>query len=102
MDDYDYPLSDVWRYSRKMLFIYSWKVWQWLNHHFLKTYRLIEDCARCDDCGRNVHDFSASDELWAKVTGHENGGGILCYDCFCDKADRKGIHNYQGVITDGR
>lgn len=95
MREWDYPLSDIWRYSRKMLLIYSRKVWCCLNHRFLKTYPLIEDCARCDDCGRNVHDFTTTDELWVKVTGHQDGGGILCYDCFCDQADRMGVRDFQ-------
>jgi len=59
---------------------------QKLTSKMFKTY-LIYDCARCEDCGRNVHDFSVPDELWIKVYGSD--GGILCFDCFCDRADRK-------------
>ena len=55
-----------------------------------KTYPLIEDCGRCEDCGRNVHDFLVPDELWREVYG--NDGGILCYDCFCDRLNKKGIY----------
>ena len=58
-----------------------------LNKHLLKTYPLIEDCARCEDCGRNVHDFSVPDDLWQQVYGSNDG--ILCYDCFCNRADEK-------------
>ncbi|NLD50550.1 MAG: hypothetical protein GX660_25695 [Clostridiaceae bacterium] len=83
-------------YNRKMLHIYKnkisdyWRIntfniWQKINRKFLKTYSLIEDCGRCEDCGRNVHDFSAPDEIWNKVYGDDSG--ILCYDCFCNKAD---------------
>lgn len=58
-----------------------------LNRYLLKTYYAIEDCARCEDCGRNVHDFHVPDELWLDVYG--SFSGVLCYDCFCDRADRK-------------
>jgi len=58
-----------------------------LNKHILKTYPLISDCARCEDCGRNVHDFTVPDKLWQQVYGDE--GGVLCYDCFCNRADEK-------------
>jgi len=67
--------------------VYVWTILRWLNRHLLKTYPLIEDCARCRDCGRNVHDFAVPDELWNTVWGNE--GGILCYDCFCNRADEK-------------
>jgi len=72
----------MWQYFKKYFFIYL----KLLNRKLLKTYPLIEDCARCRDCGRNVHDFYVPDELWAKVIG---SGGVWCYDCFCDRADRK-------------
>lgn len=70
-----------------MVHIYVWNFFQKLNKKFLKTYELIEDCARCRDCGRNVHDFHAPNEIWLKVIGKEDG--VWCYDCFCDRADRK-------------
>ena len=56
-----------------------------INYYLLKTYPLIWECARCEDCGRNVHDFTVPDCLWKAVYGNE--GGILCYDCFCNRAD---------------
>lgn len=74
------------RYIKKCLHIYIWNILQWINKRILKTYPLIEDCARCYDCGRNVHDFSVPDELWEEVVGKEI---VLCYDCFVDRADRK-------------
>lgn len=73
-------------YIKKCLHIYTWNILQWINRHVLKTYPLIEDCARCWDCGRNVHDFDVPDELWERVVNKEI---VLCYDCFCDRADRK-------------
>lgn len=74
-------------YLMKCLRIYSWNLLQWINRRLLLTYPLIEDCARCQDCGRNVHDFGVPDELWLQVIGSTDG--IWCYDCFADRADAK-------------
>lgn len=68
-------------------YVLAWKILHWFNRHLLKTYPLIEDCARCRDCGRNVHDFHVPDDLWMKVIGSPNG--VWCYDCFCNRADEK-------------
>jgi len=73
-------------YTVKCIRIYWWNLLQWLNRHLLITYPLIEDCARCRDCGRNVHDFHVPDNLWLLVI--PNSDGVWCYDCFCDRADR--------------
>jgi len=72
----------------KCLRIYLWNVLQWVNRRVLKTYLLIEDCARCQDCGRNVHDFHVPDDLWETVIGDPDGG-VWCYDCFCNRSDEK-------------
>jgi len=77
----------MWNYTLKMLRIYYFNFWRLLNFLLLKTYRLIEQCARCRDCGRNVHDYHVPDELWISVIGSEDG--VYCYDCFCDRADNK-------------
>lgn len=61
------------------------KITYLFNRYLFKTYPLIEDCGRCEDCGRNVHDFRMPDKLWEVVYG--NDGGLLCYDCFCNRAD---------------
>ena len=45
------------------------------------------DCAACHDCGRTVHDFVAPTDLWMKAYG--SMGGILCYDCFCERLAKK-------------
>jgi len=74
-------------YIKKLIRIYIWNVTQWLNRHLLKTYELIEDCARCRDCGRNVHDYLVPDDLWLKVIGTTDG--VWCYDCFCNRIDKK-------------
>ena len=73
----DYPL--------KTLTILICRITWFLDRYLLKTYPLIEECGRCEDCGRNVHDFGVPDKLWKAVYGNE--GGLLCYDCFCAKAD---------------
>lgn len=69
--------------------MYIFNIFQWINKHVLKTYPLIEDYARCRNCGRNVHDFSVPDDMWFKVIGSKDG--VYCYDCFCDRADKKNI-----------
>ena len=58
-----------------------------LNRVLLKTYPSNYDCARCRDCGRTVHDFHVSDELWMEVIGHPDG--VWCWDCFCERAREK-------------
>jgi len=43
----------------------------------------------CADCGYVLrHDFVMPDDLWNEVTGQPEI--ILCYDCFCDRAEEKG------------
>ncbi len=44
---------------------------------------------RCQDCGRNVHDYHVPDIVWMEVIGSDNG--VWCYDCFCNRGDEKGI-----------
>jgi hypothetical protein len=75
-------ISDWWRVA-------TFNIWQKINRKLLKTYPPIEECARCEDCGRNVHDFHVPDEVWIRVYGDESG--VLCYDCFCDRTDRMGM-----------
>jgi len=43
----------------------------------------------CGCCGRKNHDFVVSDELWLKVMPAIRG--VLCYDCFSEKASRVGL-----------
>ena len=84
---WDYPLKDIQHSIRKYFHIYYFNVQKWLNRQLLKTYPLIEECSRCEDCGRNVHDFIVPDEIWIEAYGSEHG--ILCYDCFCNRLDKK-------------
>jgi hypothetical protein len=51
-------------------------------------YELIADCAKCRDCGDPVHDFYVSQKIWDEVIGSE---GVWCWDCFADRAHRKGV-----------
>ena len=45
----------------------------------------------CKECGREVHDFSVSDEIWKKVDPLIKYGHVLCYDCFCEKCKEVGL-----------
>lgn len=45
--------------------------------------------AYCRDCGRDVHDYQAPAEVWLQVWG--NAGGVLCYDCFCERCADAGL-----------
>ena len=51
----------------------------------------MKGCAKCEDCGRTVHDFIAPDDLWIEAYGGPNG--ILCYDCFCERLAQKGLYS---------
>ena len=71
--------------------------------HFLHPPKW-EGCAKCQDCGRTVHDFIMPNEIWNDViTGspiiylsdgvtpsREGAPGVWCYDCFCERASKKG------------
>jgi len=76
------------RYLQKCLRIYLWNILQWVNRHVLKTYPLNEECTRCEDCGRNVHDYHVPDELWMKIIG--DSCKVFCFDCFVNRAREKG------------
>ncbi len=87
------------KYIEKCFHIYVWNILQWINKHILYTYLLIEDCSRCEDCGRNVHDYDIPDEIWLKVIGSENG--TYCYDCFVNRADEKFGTKERGKLING-
>lgn len=38
----------------------------------------------CKDCGVDIKDFVASDELWQEVMGSSNQ--TVCYNCFCKRS----------------
>ena len=90
-------------YVKKVFRIYSWKILHWINIRLLKTYPSNRDCARCRDCGRTVHDFIMPTKIWNHVIADinpdsypdgivpsEGAGGVWCYDCFCERAHKKG------------
>lgn len=80
-------MKDDILYIMKYFRIVYYQILQWLLRKVFKTYPLIYDCSRCEDCGRNVHDFIVPDDVWLDIYGSDSG--ILCYDCFCDRSDRK-------------
>lgn len=84
-------------YFNKILHILSFRFYKWFCTQFFYTYLMIEECTRCEDCGRNVHDFHVSDNLWNKVSKENQ---VLCYDCFCDRCDRKGIRPSMLIISE--
>lgn len=75
----DYPL--------RSLRIYLYRLFSWINNHVLLTYASNYDCARCNDCGRNVHDFYVPDAIWLNIIG--SFSGVWCYDCFIERARKK-------------
>lgn len=102
--DWEYPIRDALWILRKLFHILAYKLYWGLTGKFCITYELIAECARCYDCGRNVHDWHAPDWLWEEVIGHE--WGVWCYDCFCNRADGKlGVkfrdYELRYVRTDG-
>ena len=44
-----------------------------------------ESCTDCGHCFRLV--WSVKDEIWNEVMGNDNG--ILCLDCFIERAENK-------------
>lgn len=52
-------------------------------------YELIAEGAKCRDCADFVHDYYVSGKLWLQVIGSYDG--VWCWDCFADRADRKGV-----------
>ena len=48
----------------------------------------------CKECGRDVHDFITSDDIWIKIEPRIRFGHTLCYDCFCEKCADIGLPTY--------
>jgi hypothetical protein len=55
----------------------------------LRRFRLINSF--CKVCGRDVHDFVVEDKLWALIEPDIKHGNTLCYDCFNELLNKKGI-----------
>ena len=66
------------------------KVLRYRLNRFIVEDDYFKHCARCEDCGRIVKDFSVPDELWIKVYG--SCGGILCYTCFRWRMVKQGLN----------
>lgn len=67
-------------------------MYYWLRLHYkllLKRLKVVDSF--CKVCGRDVHDFSAPADIWQQVSPRKNGDGVLCYDCFCERASKKGL-----------
>jgi hypothetical protein len=45
----------------------------------------------CKQCGRDVRDFIAPDEIWELISSKIKNGNVLCYECFCDKCEEIGL-----------
>lgn len=45
----------------------------------------------CKVCGARVCDFQAPEEIWLKVAPRPDGGGVLCYHCFCRRCREAGL-----------
>ena len=92
-------------YNQKMIQIYkikfreiTFKFWHRINNILLKTYRPKYNFTRCDDCGRDVHDFYIDSSIWLQVCKQEE---TLCYDCFCARSDICGI-DFRGILVSNK
>lgn len=70
------PLS-IKRILRRIKYVFLFRSLSWK----------YESCTDCGHCFRLV--WSVDDEIWNKVMG--SGDGILCLDCFIDRAEKMGI-----------
>ena len=62
---------------------------------YFKLFKLkilsIPTVSFCKNCGRNVRDYSAPDDVWEKIKPQIKLGDTLCYECFSDACEKKGI-----------
>lgn len=65
------------RILRRIKYVFLFRSLGWVN----------ESCQDCGHCFRLV--WSVKDEIWNEVMG--SGDGILCLDCFIERAESKGI-----------
>ncbi len=72
------------------------------HHESCPTWNEVNN-SNCRDCGRVVHDFIIPTKIWNHViedihpdsypndvVPSEGAGGVWCYDCFCERAQKKG------------
>lgn len=69
-----------------MKLFYRLRVWAKL---LLRRFVLLN--AFCKECGREVQDFIAPNDVWARVEPLIGRGKVLCCDCFCKKCWEAGI-----------
>lgn len=67
----------VKRLLRRIKYVFLFRSLTWKN----------ESCSDCGHCFRLV--WSVRDDIWEEVMG--SGDGILCLDCFVERATKKGI-----------
>ena len=62
---------------------------------FLKKFKCkvlrLQTKSFCKHCGKDVHDFSAPDDIWDKIEPTIKHGNVLCYDCFCEYCGKLGL-----------
>lgn len=58
---------------------------------FLRDSMNLDLPSFCKECGRDVHDFIAPDDIWNRVDEHIKLGHVLCYDCFCEMCGFLGL-----------
>lgn len=67
------------------------KFFRWLRVHY-KLFKRKFACgcidSFCKECGIDVRDFDAPDDVWEKVDPHIKHGHVLCYNCFCDYCNK--------------
>lgn len=59
---------------------------------YMADYLMVENSEHCERCEKPVGlVWFTANELWAKISGHPDGDGILCIYCFDQLADEQGI-----------
>jgi hypothetical protein len=61
-----------------------------VKYKLLKRKFMLVD-SFCKECGRDVRDFVAPDEVWKRIESKIKYGNVLCYECFCDKCGEVGL-----------
>jgi len=68
------------------------RLFYWFRVHvklFLRRFVLLNSF--CKHCGRRVHDFLVSDDVWRRIEPSIRVGNVLCYDCFCETCVNAGL-----------
>jgi hypothetical protein len=62
-----------------------------LVHWKLALSKIMPVNSFCKHCGRYVHDFIAPDKIWKEIEPYIRHGNTLCYDCFVELCNERGI-----------